>query len=122
MRVLVVKSDGTKEFYRVVDDKLVRLGELRARMGKPPSHMVKPQAHHDLPQADRFLKHWERAGLDINDPKHGRWVEGGPVGDHQKWSDEFAREWDAFFEANPNATREQILKQKELLRNDPRFQ
>ena len=122
MRLLVVRSDGTKEFYRVADDQLVRIGELRARMGRPPSGMINPQAHHDLPQADRFLKQWEHAGLDIHDPAHGRWIEGSPVGGHQKWSAEFNREWDEFFELNPNATRKQILKQKELLRNDPRFQ
>jgi RHS repeat-associated protein len=97
-------------------------GKLRDRMGEPPKGMKKPEAHHDLPQADRFKSHWEREGLDINDPAHGRWVEGGPVGDHQKWSNEFNKEWDTFFKEHPEATREQILGKMNDLRSDPRFQ
>jgi hypothetical protein len=97
-------------------------GGLRARMGDPPSGMLRPQAHHDLPQAPRFKPHWDRAGLDIDDPAFGRWVEGGPVGDHQKWSAEFNQEWDDFFRRFPEASREQILEQMNRLRGDPRFQ
>jgi len=97
-------------------------GGLRARMGDPPSGMIRPQAHHDLPQADRFRPHWSRAGLDIDDPAFGRWVEGGPVGDHQKWSKAFNDEWDAFFDQFPGATRDQIIDHMNRLRIDPRFQ
>ena len=97
-------------------------GKLRTRMGDPPSFMIKPQAHHDLPQAPRFQKYWDRAKLDISDPAFGRWVEGGTVGNHQKWSRTFNREWDNFFRRNPRANRDQILEQMNRLRNDPRFQ
>ena len=95
-----------------------RTGSLRSRMGDPPSGMKSPQAHHDLPVKfrDRFR------GLDINDPVHGRWVEGGPVGDHQRWSKEFNQEWDRFFRENPSASTEQILQLRDSLRMDPRFQ
>jgi|GEM_PF-3123679 len=99
-----------------------KCGSLRNNLGDPPSGLQRPQAHHDLPQADRFKEHWERAGLDNDNAAYGRWVEGGPVGNHQKWSAEFNREWDQFFERSPNATREQILEQMEALRSDPRFQ
>lgn len=95
---------------------------LRDRMGKPPKGMVNPQAHHDLPQAPRFQKHWNRAGLDNNDPAFGRWVEGSPHGDHQRWSAQFNKEWDDFFRQNPNATKKQILDQMNKLRTDQRFQ
>jgi hypothetical protein len=88
-------------------------------MGKPPSGMKDPQAHHDLPQ--KFRDRFQKAGLDIDDPAHGIWVEGGPVGGHQKWSREFNSEWDRFFRENPSATRDQILGQKDALRSDPRF-
>jgi len=80
------------------------------------------QAVHDLPQAPEFKKHWDRVGLDIDDPAFGRWVEGGPVGNHQKWSATFNREWVKFFDDLPMATREQILDHMNKLRIDPRFQ
>ena len=116
--------DGAAQFQKPVRSPVpeVPTGGLRARMGNPPSGMIKPQAHHDLPQAERFRPHWDRVGLDIDDPAFGRWVEGGPVGDHQKWSAEFNREWDKFFNANSMATREEILNQMNRLRIDPRFQ
>jgi RHS repeat-associated protein len=95
---------------------------LRQRMGTPPASMTNPQAHHDLPQADRFKPHWNREGLDIDDPAHGRWVEGTPPGKHQNWSKKFNDEWDEFFDKNPKATREQILDKMNELRVDPRFQ
>ena len=60
--------------------------------------------------------------LDIDDPAFGRWVEAGPVGDHQKWSAAFNREWDNFFRDNPMATRDEILRRMNELRIDPRFQ
>jgi hypothetical protein len=95
-------------------------GPLRTRMGDPPAGMRKPQAHHDLSQ--KFRDRFERAGLDIDDPAHGRWVEGSPVGRHQNWSPEFNREWERFFARNPNPTQQQILDFKNTLRTDPRFQ
>lgn len=114
--------DQLKSIRSKLDDLFAPKRGLRARMGDPPSGMIKPQAHHDLPQADRFQPHWNRAGLDIDDPAFGRWVEGGPVGDHQKWSKTFNDEWDAFFDQFPAATRDQILDQMNKLRIDPRFQ
>ena len=95
-------------------------GRLRSRLGDPPSNMKKPQAHHDLTQ--KYRKKFERAELDIDDPAFGRWVEGGPVGNHQKWSAEFNREWGNFFKKNPNATKTEILQFMKRMRIDPRFQ
>lgn len=89
-------------------------------MGEPPAGMLKPQAHHDLPQ--KFASKFEAKGIDINDPAYGRWVEGGPVGNHQKWSKAFNDAWDDFFTRNPDATRGQILQEMRKLRADPRFQ
>ena len=84
-----------------------RGGTLRDRMGEPPPGMLKPQAHHDLPK--KFRSRFEQAGLDIDDPAYGRWVEGGPIGDHQRRATEFNREWERFFDRYPTPTREQIL-------------
>jgi hypothetical protein len=83
--------------------------------------MKKPQAHHGLPQAPRFQEKWEAAGLDINDPEFGWWVEGGPIGDHQKWSKEYNFMWDIFFIENPNATPEQIIQFLEELKESGRY-
>jgi hypothetical protein len=95
-------------------------GLLRRRMGQPPRGMRNPQAHHDLP--NKFRDRFERRGLDIDDSKYGRWVEGSPAGRHQNWSPEFNREWEDFFRRNPNASKADILKFMRRLRADPRFQ
>ncbi|MYG14999.1 MAG: hypothetical protein F4207_01040, partial [Gemmatimonadetes bacterium] len=97
-------------------------GTLRDRLGDPPPGMENAQAHHDLPQARRFRKHWERAGLDINNPSYGRWVSGSPQGNHQKWSRAFNEEWDDFFKQYPDASREQILNKMDELRNKGEYQ
>ena len=94
-------------------------GSLRKRMGDPPSHMKKPQAHHDL--ANEFADKFRKAGFDINDPRYGRWVEGGPVGNHQKWSKAFNDEWAKFFTNNPEPTQKQILAKFAELRKNPKF-
>ena len=57
--------------------------------------MRKPQAHHDFPKALRG--DFEELGFDIDDAKYGRWVEGGPYGDHQKLAKRFNDEWEDFF-------------------------
>jgi hypothetical protein len=93
---------------------------LRVRMGAPPKGMKKPEAHHDLPKA--FREEFEKRGLDIEDPAYGRWVEGGPIGGHQKWSKEFEMEWKAFFRMVPNAKKAEILDKMNQLRRDTRFQ
>ena len=62
------------------------------------------------------------AGLDINDPAYGRWVQGSPQGKHQNWSHSFNKEWDEFFEEFPKASREQILKKMDELRNKGEYQ
>ncbi len=102
---------AVKDLNKAADTaKAIPPKSLRALRPDPPAGVVKPQWHHDLPQAREFQHHWERVGLNIEDPAYGRWVEGGPVGNHQKWSYEFNKEWREFFKANPKATREEILR------------
>jgi RHS repeat-associated protein len=94
---------------------------LRRRMekfGPPPPHLRNPQAHHDLPK--KFKEEFDDAGLDINDPAFGRWVEGTPPGDHQRWTQALEREWTEFFEGRDRSPDEIIAKMLEL-RSDPRF-
>ncbi|MBI4559839.1 MAG: hypothetical protein HY706_19800, partial [Candidatus Hydrogenedentes bacterium] len=97
---------------------------LRKRLPRPPKGMVNPEAHHDLPQ--EFRDKFAALGLDIEDAAYGRWVAGGPGGNHQKWSHDFNDEWRAFFEryrkAGKSPTKGQVLKFMRRLRDDPRFQ
>ncbi len=79
------------------------------------------EAHHLLPQAQRFRKFFERAGLDIEDfkipldrAKHRL----KPDGVHTNSGGNWNRVWDNFFEANPNATKGQILRQLDRMRKD----
>ena len=90
--------------------------------GQPPAGMRNPNAHHDLPWEHREWMASEGRGLNVNDSAYGRWVEGTPPGGHQRWTPGFRAEWDAFIEANPNASRGQVLDFLNRLRADPRFQ
>jgi hypothetical protein len=97
-------------------------GKLRDRLGTPPAGMKNPQAHHDLPRKHR--EKFEDAGLDIDDPAHGRWVEGTPPGKHQNWSKKFNDEWDKFFdgfEGKQPPTAKEILDKKNELVGSGRF-
>ena len=93
---------------------------LRQRMirdhGPPPAWMTKPEAHHDLPQ--KFRRNFERAGVDIDDPKYGRWVERHP---HRKWTRELNDEWEKFFNLNRRPTQEQILDKLNKLKVQENF-
>jgi RHS repeat-associated protein len=95
-------------------------GSLRSRMGEPPPGMKNPQAHHDLPK--KFAERFKQAGLDPESPEHGRWVEGGKLGDHQRWSKEFNDAWERFFGQPGERTKEEILQLRDDLRSSGRFQ
>lgn len=88
--------------------------------GKPskPSDLQKPQWHHDLPQ--KFINEFKKRGIDINDPRFGRWIEGGPIGGHQKFSREFNQLWENFLARNP--TVDQIFEFMGQMRSNPKFQ
>lgn len=60
----------------------------------PPTNLRNPQAHHDMIWDERFW--FAMHGFDVNDPQFGRWVEGTPPGDHQRWSKRFSDAWTAF--------------------------
>ncbi len=95
---------------------------LRQRMirqhGPPPSHMTRPEAHHDLPR--KFRDRFQNAGLDIDDPKYGRWVEQHP---HRQWSKGLNDEWQKFFNRHQNRrpTQAEILDKLSELQELDRF-
>jgi hypothetical protein len=95
-------------------------GGLRQAMGQPPAGMTNPNAHHDLPWT--FRDWFAQRGLNVNDPRFGRWVEGTPPGGHQRWSAAFDAEWRQFKDRFPNATADDVIAFMNRLRSDPRFQ
>ena len=74
------------------------------------------QAHHVLPQ--KFEKEFTIAGIDINDPKYGSWVD--PI-DHAKWSYDYNKDWETFFRDNQDPSSELILAYAESLSVDYGF-
>ncbi len=98
-----------------------RHGDLRAGMGVPPVGMTKPQAHHNLPWELRDWFAGPRRGLNVNDPRFGRWVEGTRPGLHQNWSPEYSDAWRAFVEYNPTADRWQVEAFLKQLLSSGRF-
>jgi RHS repeat-associated protein len=95
-------------------------GGLRQAMGQPPPGMTNPNAHHDLPWT--FRDWFARRGLNVNDPRFGRWVEGTPPGEHLRWSAEFEAEWRKFKDRFPSASAKDVIAFMNRLRTDPRFQ
>lgn len=65
------------------------------------------QAHHGLPWKNK--EYFSQAGLDVNDPRFGRWVLGGGNGGHQSWSRKYGDLWDTFISKNPTAEAEKII-------------
>ena len=62
-------------------------------------------AHHIFPQAAKFQKYWNKAGINIHNPKNMTWWKSGP---HRSAAHGYNNAWSKFFLDNPNATRQQI--------------
>ena len=62
-------------------------------------------AHHIFPQAKKFQPYFQKAGINIHDPKNLVWWKGDP---HRSAAKAYNAAWDKFFFRNPNATRQQI--------------
>ncbi|MFN8471516.1 MAG: RHS repeat-associated core domain-containing protein [Anaerolineae bacterium] len=87
----------------------------------PPTGMSNPQAHHNLPFKYREWFAGKGRGINVNDARWGRWVDGTPPGSHQVWTSAYEREWDAYIARNPEATREQVVGFLDQLLNSGRF-
>lgn len=68
--------------------------------GGIPDHA---QAHHIFPQ--RFVERFERAGINIHEPRYGAWWRSGA---HQKSAAAYNAEWRRFLDTSPST--EQILQ------------
>ena len=65
---------------------------------------------HIFPQKHR--RNFQNAGLDIDDPKYGAWLE-TKLHLQKAWA--YNKAWEDFFKNHPNATMEEILEQAEIL-------
>jgi len=101
-----------------------RLRQAMEKEGSPPANLQEPHAHHMLPW--NYRDDFARAGLNINDPRLGVWVEGapGPNG-HRAWSTAYNTEWRNFlFDSEGrslNRTSQQILNHLNSIRGQVRW-
>jgi RHS repeat-associated protein len=75
-------------------------------------------AHHTLPKSKEFGEFFKDAGLDVNDPKQMVWRKSdthSSTANGQKLTREHLDLWKQFKAKNPNATKEQILKQRDII-------
>jgi RHS repeat-associated protein len=73
------------------------------------------EAHHKIPQARSMRKWFNDRGItnkEINAPSNGVWREKGA---HRKLSRQHTKEWKQWQKQNPNATRDDILKQRDVI-------
>lgn len=85
--------------------------KFRSVMGEAPTHLISPVAHHDLPV--KYGQWFEWNGININDPKYGRWIE---ETNHHKWSYQFEKEWKIFIAKRSRPSKSEILDHMEKLR------
>ena len=76
---------------------------LKHLTGKSAEQVVTLEAHHMLPQ--KFIRDFQKAGLDIHYPRFGSWVE---TAIHRGWSYEYNARWELFLQ--------QVQSPKEILR------
>lgn len=91
-----------------------------------PAHLVNPEVHHDLPF--RWRQWFVARGLDVNDPRHLRWVEGTQPGGHKLWTPQFEEEWLTFMNrelmdaGESGYSKQTILDFMNEIRARPRYQ
>jgi RHS repeat-associated protein len=73
-------------------------------LGDAPSAAA--EAHHVFPQAGEFARNFERAGINVHDPRLGAWW---TKPNHQQKAREYNDRWRQFFATSRNPTRDQIL-------------
>jgi hypothetical protein len=71
---------------------------VRGAIGDAPTDATY-QAHHVFPV--QFGRDFARMGIDVNRGEYGSWVEKGL---HEGLSNEYAKDWGAFFEGTPSAS------------------
>jgi len=73
-------------------------------LGEAPNATA--EAHHIFPQAGEFARNFNRAGIDVHDPKFGAWW---TRPNHQQKAKEYNDRWRDFFGSRRNPTRNEIL-------------
>lgn len=77
--------------------------------------MARIHAHHILPVKEGLARKFEEAGLNINDPRFGAWVDRTK---HGQISDAFEKDWEQFFrsfEDRSEPTVEEVLSEARRL-------
>ena len=92
---------GSPVVYKSFTKRNFRENLVRAT-GMNPKEM---DAHHSIPKANRFQKYYDQAGININKPKYGTWIE---LHTHRSTARKYNDDWDVFFENTPNASKEEI--------------
>lgn len=78
--------------------------EMEQMHGPPPADGHRYEAHHNFP-VERSAE-FRRLGIEPNNPAWGSWIR---EAEHRGFSDQFRRDWNSFFEHNPNATRSEVF-------------
>jgi hypothetical protein len=112
---------GKTQKTKKVLDEAEKRGSAEVRKATAAARKIIEQ-HHQLPQA--LEKNFKRAGLDIEKfkiplsrEKHRLRRGGKPFGLHTG-PDNWNKAWEDYFNANPEAKRDQILKQLDKMRKD----
>ena len=74
------------------------------------------QAHHIIPQ--KWREKVAELGINVDHPSLLTWVKRKP---HQSFSPDYTKEWNAFFEAKPNATRDDVLEYAYEMAEKPKY-
>jgi RHS repeat-associated protein len=98
-------AEGIKFLAKTSDNFRTNLMRLT---GKTKDAVDTLQAHHVLPQ--EFAKDFKNAGLDVNDPIFGSWVDSS----HQKWSKAYNDEWRKLLKDGGRSASEILDKAREL--------
>ncbi len=104
-------NGGAKSGFRAFTSGNFR-HNLAKRTGMNPQGM---EAHHMLPQ--KFKREFREAGIEINDPKYGKWVE---MHEHRKGAYQYNQQWEEFFKEYKTkpAGFEDIMKRLKEINNN----
>ena len=93
--------------------------QYRANLQKQTGKLAKGfDAHHTLPKGAEFSEYFKKAGLDVNDPANLIWrnsAQHSSTATGAAKTKEHSKLWKDFMTDNPNASKEVILKQRDVI-------
>jgi uncharacterized protein YukE len=98
------KQVQTNQMWKEAEQLRTPSAEYRAALsemhGPPPRDGLTYDAHHQFPV--EYGQKFQKMGIDPNNPAYGTWVSRE---DHWGLSSQYSKDWESFFQNNPNATR-----------------